>query len=67
MDPPARSERLKLVDPPRSGLRSMLDCNSAESVEPVRLDPKVCIWEAAAQLRRVDEQLEGAGDVAARR
>jgi hypothetical protein len=44
----------------------MLDRDRAESVEAVRLDPEVRIWEAAAQLGRVDEQLEGARDLTAR-
>ena len=53
------SDRLELVDTPHSRRRSMLDCNSAEAIEPVRLDPEVRIGEAAANLRRVDEQRSG--------
>jgi hypothetical protein len=30
------------------------------------LDPQVRVWKAAAQLRRVDEQVEGTGHIAAR-
>jgi hypothetical protein len=44
----------------------MLDRDRAQSVEAVRLDPEVGIREATAQLGCVDEQLEGARDLAAR-
>jgi len=51
------SDRLELVDPQRSGLGAMLDCDGAEGIERVCLDPEIRVREAAAQLRRVDEEL----------
>ena len=44
----------------------MFDRDGAERVQRVRLDPEVRVGQAAAQLRRVDEQLERPGNVAAR-
>ena len=65
--PAPRGDRLELVDPARGGLGAVLDRDGAEGVEPVGLDPEVRVREAAAQLRRVDEQVERAGHVAPRR
>ena len=59
-------DRLQLVEPEGGRLGTVVDGDGAECVESVSLDPEVRIRQASAELGRVDEQLERAGDVPAR-